>query len=151
LNIPQPVQHGGPRILVGGGGEKKTLRLVARYADMWNGFGDEATIRHKLEVLRRHCDDVGRDPSEILTTRLGTLIVAETTDEAERRMRTWQRDKGVDETGLAARLTWGDVEGVRTRARSLLDTGLGGLIFNMPGGSTPDQVRLAGEALGGLR
>ncbi len=50
-NVPQPVRPGGPKILIGGGGEKKTLRLVAQYADMWNGFGDPDTIRHKLQVL----------------------------------------------------------------------------------------------------
>jgi F420-dependent oxidoreductase-like protein len=74
LNIPQPVQAGGPRILIGGMGERKTLRLVARYADMWNGFGDPETIRHKLSVLDEHCRDVGRDRSEVETTRLGTPI-----------------------------------------------------------------------------
>ena len=74
LNIPQPVQPGGPRILIGGMGERKTLRLVARYADMWNGFGDPATIRHKLSVLDEHCRAVGRERSEVETTRLGTLI-----------------------------------------------------------------------------
>ena len=51
-----------PRILIGGSGERKTLRLVAPYADACNIFGD-ATIAHKLDVLRRHCDNVGRDPS----------------------------------------------------------------------------------------
>jgi F420-dependent oxidoreductase-like protein len=74
LNVPQPIQPGGPRILVGGGGERKTLRLVAKHADMWNGVGDAATIRHKLTVLDRHCREVGRDRSEIETTRLGTSI-----------------------------------------------------------------------------
>jgi F420-dependent oxidoreductase-like protein len=74
LNVPQPIQPGGPRILVGGNGERKTLRLTARYADMWNGFGDPAGIRHRLDVLERHCADVGRDPAEIETTRLGTPI-----------------------------------------------------------------------------
>jgi F420-dependent oxidoreductase-like protein len=74
LNVPQPVQPEGPRILIGGGGERKTLRLVATHADMWNGFGDPATIRHKLAVLDEHCRDVGRDRSEIETTRLGTPI-----------------------------------------------------------------------------
>src|SRR6266480_2966595 len=58
-NVPQPIQPGGPKILIGGGGERKTLRLTARYADLWNGFGDPATIRHKLEVLREHCEAVG--------------------------------------------------------------------------------------------
>ena len=56
LNFPQPVRPGGPPILVGGGGEQKTLRLTARYADMWNGFGDLDTIRHKLGVLAEHCE-----------------------------------------------------------------------------------------------
>jgi alkanesulfonate monooxygenase SsuD/methylene tetrahydromethanopterin reductase-like flavin-dependent oxidoreductase (luciferase family) len=74
INVPQPVQPGGPRILIGGMGERKTLRLVAQYADMWNGFGDPSTVRHKLDVLDEHCRDIGRDRSEIETTRLGTQI-----------------------------------------------------------------------------
>jgi probable F420-dependent oxidoreductase len=52
-------------ILIGGGGEKKTLRLVARHADAWHGFGKPEVIRHKLSVLERHCADLGRDPGEI--------------------------------------------------------------------------------------
>jgi F420-dependent oxidoreductase-like protein len=74
INVPQPVRPGGPKILIGGMGEQKTLRLVAQYADMWNGFGDPTTIRHKLAVLDEHCREVGRDRSEIETTRLGTPI-----------------------------------------------------------------------------
>jgi F420-dependent oxidoreductase-like protein len=74
INVPQPVQPGGPRILVGGGGERKTLRLTAQHADMWNGFGSVDDIRHKIEVLARHCGDVGRDLSDIVKTRLGTRI-----------------------------------------------------------------------------
>ncbi len=52
-------------VLIGGGGERKTLRIVARHADIWHGFGDPETIAHKHEVLDRHCGAVGRDPSEI--------------------------------------------------------------------------------------
>lgn len=52
-------------ILIGGGGERKTLRIVARHADIWHGFGNPATIAHKHQVLERHCAEVGRDPSEI--------------------------------------------------------------------------------------
>lgn len=52
-------------ILIGGGGEKKTLRIVAEHADIWHGFGGVETIAHKHEVLDRHCADVGRDPAEI--------------------------------------------------------------------------------------
>jgi probable F420-dependent oxidoreductase len=52
-------------ILIGGGGEKKTLRYTAEFADIWHGFGKPDTIRHKNQVLDGHCADVGRDPSEI--------------------------------------------------------------------------------------
>ncbi len=71
LNSPQSVQRPHPPILIGGAGEKKTLRLVAQYADACNLFGvppDE--LAHKIDVLRRHCDDVGRDMSEIRITVL---------------------------------------------------------------------------------
>src|ERR1041384_8313671 len=52
-------------VLIGGGGEKKTLRLVAQHADIWHSFGDVATIERKAGILRQHCADVGRDPAEI--------------------------------------------------------------------------------------
>ncbi|GAB2604342.1 LLM class F420-dependent oxidoreductase [Paractinoplanes abujensis] len=52
-------------VLIGGGGEKKTLRLVARHADIWHGFGDAETVERKVGILRQHCADVGRDPAEI--------------------------------------------------------------------------------------
>jgi F420-dependent oxidoreductase-like protein len=72
LCSPPPVSAPRPRILIGGGGERKTLRLVARYADACNLFGDRSIVEHKLEVLRRHCDDVGRDMAEIEVTVLVT-------------------------------------------------------------------------------
>ncbi len=53
-------------VLIGGGGEKKTLRMVAEHADIWHSFSDLATLRRKSEVLARHCADVGRDPGEIV-------------------------------------------------------------------------------------
>jgi F420-dependent oxidoreductase-like protein len=70
--VPPPVQQPHPPILIGGGGERKTLRLVAQYADACNLFpeGPEG-VAHKLDVLRRHCDDVGRDYDEIEKTMLG--------------------------------------------------------------------------------
>jgi probable F420-dependent oxidoreductase len=52
-------------VLIGGGGEKKTLRLVAKHADIWHSFGDVETLTRKAEILRQHCADVGRDPAEI--------------------------------------------------------------------------------------
>ena len=74
LCSPPPVSQPRPRIMIGGGGEKKTLRLVATYADACNIFGDPETVAHKVDVLRRHCDAVGRDPNEIeVTSNLGAL------------------------------------------------------------------------------
>ncbi len=67
LNSPQSMQRPHPPILIGGGGEKKTLRLVAQYAQACNLFPG-AELPHKLDVLRRHCDDVGRDYAEIEKT-----------------------------------------------------------------------------------
>jgi F420-dependent oxidoreductase-like protein len=74
-NLPRPVQPGGPRIMIGGGGEKRTLRLVAEYADACNVTGNVATLARKIGVLRRHCAEVGRDPAEISVTWMTPLIV----------------------------------------------------------------------------
>jgi F420-dependent oxidoreductase-like protein len=66
MDSPRPVQQPHPPILIGGGGERKTLRLVAKYADATHqGTSDPAEFRHKMDVLRRHCDEVGRDFDEI--------------------------------------------------------------------------------------
>lgn len=71
LCMPVPISRPHPPILIGGGGEKKTLRLVARYADACNLFGSSvADVEHKLDVLRRHCDDEGRDYQAIEKTVL---------------------------------------------------------------------------------
>ena len=67
---PVPVSQPRPRILIGGGGERKTLRLVAQYADACNLFGAPDEVAHKLDVLRTHCDAVGRDPNEIEVTAM---------------------------------------------------------------------------------
>ena len=85
---PGPVGHARPPILIGGTGERRTLRLVARYADACNVFDipdGGRTIRHKLEVLARHCEEVGR-PYEAIEKTLSTrLEVGESSDEFVRR------------------------------------------------------------------
>ncbi len=76
LYSPAPLSRPRPPILIGGGGEKKTLRLVAQYADACNLFAGP-DVRHKLDVLRRHCDDVGRDYDEIEKTVLVKFAIGE--------------------------------------------------------------------------
>jgi alkanesulfonate monooxygenase SsuD/methylene tetrahydromethanopterin reductase-like flavin-dependent oxidoreductase (luciferase family) len=92
--LPRPVQERLP-IMIGGSGEKKTLRTVARYADMWNAMGDADFLAHKLDVLRRHCDEVGRDIGEIELTVGCKPIIRATESEA----------RGVWEDQMAANRT----------------------------------------------
>ncbi len=83
-NDPPPVQERLP-LLVGGGGEKVTLKLVARYADANNVGGGIDNVRRKEAVLRQHCDDVGRDHAEIeRTAAMGPVIIRDSKTEAQR-------------------------------------------------------------------
>ena len=130
LNIPQPVQPGGPKILIGGGGERKTLRLVARYADMWNGFGDPETSPAQGRGAGRALRDVGRDPSEIVKTRLGGRRVA---DQGRADRRGWPtRGRAGSDDDASAMLTGATRTRRRAGLQQYLDAGLDGLIFNMP-------------------
>jgi F420-dependent oxidoreductase-like protein len=147
LNFPRPVTPGGPPILIGGSGERRTLRLVARHADACNLFGDVDTIRHKLEVLDRHCAEVGRDPSAITRTRLGTLVIAPTMEEARRKSDLVLPRFGGDRAVMESVVTVGDPDAVGEQVAALLGTGLDGLIFNMPDADDLDTVALAGETL----
>src|SRR6476469_2294134 len=84
LNNPPPVQEHLP-IMIGGSGERKTLHTVAKYADAWNTGGDLERVTHKDEVLRRWCDEVGRDESEIeRTLQGGSVVIRDTVEEAKK-------------------------------------------------------------------
>jgi alkanesulfonate monooxygenase SsuD/methylene tetrahydromethanopterin reductase-like flavin-dependent oxidoreductase (luciferase family) len=83
-HAPPPIQAHLP-IMIGGGGEKKTLRTVAKYADMWNGFGTAETLARKLRILGEHCAAVGRDEREIERS-VGCKIVIRDSEAAARRV-----------------------------------------------------------------
>jgi F420-dependent oxidoreductase-like protein len=110
-NVPQPVRPGGPPIMVGGGGEKKTLRLVAQYADACNVFGGPVGIHHKYEVLREHCEAIGRDPDEIERSTLQDVHIgdaghrSETVDQAVQRFGELA-DAGAQHLILSTRDVW---------------------------------------------
>jgi F420-dependent oxidoreductase-like protein len=150
VNAPRPVQAGGPPILIGGMGERKTLQLVAKYADACNLFGDPNGVRQKLNVLRRHCDDVGRDIDHITKTRLGGLIVRRTHEEAERALAEAAAARGMPVEMARAYIASGTPDEVLAVAEGLLGAGLDGLIFNMHGVQELEPVALAGETLSKL-
>jgi F420-dependent oxidoreductase-like protein len=87
LNRPRPIQPGGPRILIGGGGEQRTLRLVARHADYahWFPLGMDV-LRHKTEVLQRYCEEIGRDPATITRMMAAPVVLVATEREGEARL-----------------------------------------------------------------
>jgi F420-dependent oxidoreductase-like protein len=146
LNNPRPLRGDIP-ILIGGSGERKTLRLVAQYADGSNLFGDLERTRHLLGVLERHCEDVGRDPAEITKTRMATVVIAPTHDEAQRRVEALS-DSARER--LAMNGLVGDPGEVAEQAQPFLDAGLDGLTFSMPEVHDLEQVALAGETLSAL-
>jgi len=76
MNSPQSISRPRVPIMIGGGGERKTLRLVAQYADATNVFGGPETIHHKYEVIREHCAAIGRDPDEIERSTLQSVRLA---------------------------------------------------------------------------
>jgi F420-dependent oxidoreductase-like protein len=144
-NIPPPVQAGGPPIMIGGSGPKRTLRAVAKYADMSNVFGGPDTLRKNVEILHNHCADVGRDPSEIKVTRLGSLFLARSNDEAEQLREGVAGAMGEEWAREAA--TFGDADSVGEQIQGLVDAGAQELIFNLPLANDADDVTAAGEVL----
>ena len=95
--LPPPVQDRLP-IMIGGSGERKTLRSVARYADMWNAMGATELLAHKVEVLKRHCDEVGRDVGEIELTCGCKPVIRDTEEEARR---VWEAQMAHNRTPMS--------------------------------------------------
>src|SRR5216683_3191615 len=78
LDVPRPIQPGGPKILIGGGGEQRTLRILAKHGDIGHWFGGNLEdLKRKKKVFEQHCAAVNRDPSEVLLTVGLTLVLAE--------------------------------------------------------------------------
>jgi F420-dependent oxidoreductase-like protein len=145
LNNPKPVRGDIP-ILIGGSGERKTLRLVARYGDGCNVFGDLERFQHLMGVLDRHCEDVGRDPSEITRTTMATVAVTATQEDAERK-KAAALEAGMPPERVEA--AWiGDADTVAARAQAYRDGGVQGMTIVMPDAYDLEAIALAGRALG---
>ena len=119
---PRPLQEHIP-ILVGGSGERRTLKLVAQYADACNLFGEADVIRHKVDVLHRHCGAVGRPSTEIDVTQLSSVLVVDdrrTADDAIGAL----RPPNVNAQQWATRVNAGTIDDHVGRYRGLADAGV---------------------------
>jgi F420-dependent oxidoreductase-like protein len=145
LNNPRPLRGDIP-IVVGGSGERKTLRLVADYADGCNLFGDLGRTRHLLEVLASHCDRVDRDPAAITKTRMSTVVIARTHEQAQAKIDQMRRE-GAAESRLASVLA-GDPDEVAEQAHAFAEAGIEGMTLSLPDVHDLETVELAGQTLG---
>ena len=146
-NNPKPLRGDIP-ILVGGSGERKTLRMVAQYADGCNLFGDAERAQHLLGVLGRHCEDVGRDPAEITKTSMVQIAIAETEDGVRAKLDA-MRAAGLPEDRIAG-TTAGTPERIAERAQAFRDVGIEGLTFSMADVHDLEAIELAGRTLAPL-
>jgi F420-dependent oxidoreductase-like protein len=127
---PKPIQKPSPSILVGGSGERKTLKIVAKYADACNLFGSIETIKRKLDVLKEHCKSVGRDYDSILKTKLDLVVIDDSEEIA--RKRAQQFYKGIPEQQIRDRefAIYGTREDVSRQIELLEEAGIQYLIVH---------------------
>jgi F420-dependent oxidoreductase-like protein len=133
LNVPEPVTSGGPPILIGGGGERVVIPMVARLADACNFFGGPATVRHKIDVLERACEQVGRDPATITKTWLGAVIVAESERELQPAVEHEARQLGVSPAAARNFALCGVRDDIAEQVQAYRDAGIDGMIITMRG------------------
>ena len=145
---PRPIQDPIP-IMLGGSGEKKTLRLVARYADMSNLFGDPDTIERKVDVLHRHCADLGRDPAEVEVTHLTTAVVAQSRSELRERI-DLLRDRNTSREDYAERNNAGTVEDLTSLFGSFSAAGADHSIVSLADAHLERSIETFGEVIENL-
>jgi F420-dependent oxidoreductase-like protein len=117
---PKPLQKPHPPIMIGGGGEKVLLRIVARHADRWNFGGSVADFRRKVPILEEHCRALGRDPAAIEKTWFGNILIEATEERLQQRLaKRAARGGGVPLEGIA-----GTPETVAAHIREYVDAGV---------------------------
>jgi F420-dependent oxidoreductase-like protein len=141
LNMPRPIQPGGPKILVGGGGEQRTLRIAAKHADMthWFPLGLE-TLRRKNDLIEGYCEDIGRDPATIERTMATPVLVASTDAGARSMLERVPAER-------RAHVVAGTPEQAADGLRPYIDAGFTGFTFNDNIFPTPEAIGALGELL----
>jgi F420-dependent oxidoreductase-like protein len=141
LNVPRPIQPGGPKILVGGGGEQRTLRILAKHGDIGHWFGGNLEdLKRKKKVFEAHCEAVKRDPSDVLLTVGIFLVLVENEKDA----------KPIVDRLPAERRAMVVVATVPQAAEVVgryMDAGFGGFTFNNNVLASDEAIALAGELI----
>jgi alkanesulfonate monooxygenase SsuD/methylene tetrahydromethanopterin reductase-like flavin-dependent oxidoreductase (luciferase family) len=137
-------------VIVGGGGEQRTLRLAARYADAANVTGDAAAVRHKAEVLQSHCRQEQRDPASVELTHLSTVLIGandrHVTELVER-----SRPRRRDPARVARDLNAGTVVDHIGRFRELAEAGAREVMVRLPDPLDPTAMELMAEVMAAFR
>ena len=139
INSPKGVQKPHIPLLIGGAGEKVTLKLVAQYGDACNVEGDPATLQHKFDVLKQHCETVGRDYGSIRRTSSMVCAIGETDEQALASIPGWMRSRF---DGRTAGALIGTPDTIRQRLAEYEAAGLQELILIVPGITTLNAIRL---------
>ncbi|HSP10004.1 MAG TPA: LLM class F420-dependent oxidoreductase [Candidatus Dormibacteraeota bacterium] len=141
LNVPRPIQPGGPKILVGGGGEKRTLRLLARHGDIGHWFGGPLEdLKRKKGVFEQHCEVEGRDPSTVmLTIGMNIVLVTHEKDAAAAVERVPEQRRPMVSVATP--------EKAAETLRPYLDAGFGGFTLSNMTQPNAESIALAGELI----
>lgn len=145
LNVPRPIQKGGPKILIGGGGEKRTLRILAKHGDIGHWFGGPVEdLKRKKGVFEEHCAAVGRNPKDVLLTLgVGLVLVKE-----EREAKAIIDRIPEERRPMIRAMTFGQAPEF---LQAYLDAGFGGFTFNNPTLPTVEAIERAGEVIKAVR
>ncbi|HWI72558.1 MAG TPA: LLM class F420-dependent oxidoreductase [Baekduia sp.] len=143
-NNPKPIRGDIP-ILIGGSGEKKTLRMVAQYADASNVFGDPERVKHLMGVLDAHCERLGRDPKAIKRTKLGVLVIADSHDAAQAKVAPLREHMPAE--SFDAVVMAGDPGEIAEQVVAHREAGLDGVIVSLPDVADLETLALAGQTL----
>ena len=152
VNEPAPVNR--IPVMIGGGGERKTLRMAAQYADESNLISERVDLQRKLDALAGHCDRLGRARSDIIVTWQKTVCIAPTMEQAQADLKAYFGRRGIDlaslddgmRTSITSRVITGDPDAVGERLQADLALGIDGFTINAPAnGHIEGRVSLLGD------
>jgi F420-dependent oxidoreductase-like protein len=127
---PKPIQKPSPPIMIGGSGERYTLKIIAKYADACNLFGSTETVKRKLSILREHCKSVGRNYDSILKTKLGLIVIDIDKKMVEKRLQQIISN-GIPEERVREFVIYGTPDDVLKQTELLEEVGIQYLIVDL--------------------